>query len=448
MYQNFLEEHLKRALESNMNKNLQKKKLVIIGNGLATMQLLKELGHQQRYRITVLSAERVAHYNRIMLSSLLAQETDLNSITPCDHNWYKERHINVLLNHSVHQVDLENRVIQCVNGAQFNYDYLVFATGSRAFIPTMPGTGDYQKPDQKILEGVIGFRELIDVELMKKVSHQYQKAVVVGAGLLGIEAAVGLAKQGMNVTLIHRRDVLLNRQIDKNASALLINELRKRGITIITGHSPVALCGSPSSLTKNSNQVTEIELENGTRIGADLVVFATGIIPNTALAQASGLATKQGICINEQLQTSQSNIYALGECCEFNGNTYGLVAPIWNQARILAKQLLLSSDTPFSQRPRYIEESFATQLKVSGIDVHSMGIINASDTEQDCDELQFNDPARAIYKKILLHNHKIIGAVLYGDVSDSLWYFNLMQQQLSTESFRQNLIFGQALCTE
>jgi nitrite reductase (NADH) large subunit len=419
---------------------MTKKQLVIIGNGLATMQLLKELDHQTDYAVTVLSAENVPHYNRIMLSSLLAQETDLQSITPCDDAWYLERNVRVLLNHRVIKVDSQDQTLNCENGAQIHYDKLIFATGSRAFIPPMPGT---KMPD--VLEGVMGFRKLIDVDFMQQVTRLYKQAVVIGAGLLGIEAAVGLAKQGMDVTLLHRRDVLMNRQIDRQASDLLITELEARGIKIATGHGPIALEGSASG------KVCAVALDNGDKLPADLVIFATGIVPCTPLAQASGLLVKKGICVDAQLQTSQADIYALGECCEFEGNTYGLVAPIWNQARVLATLLLLlAKESPVKddELPVYQEESFATKLKVSGIDVHSMGIINVEETDLTCEVLEFNDSGHSIYKKILISDHKVVGAVLYGDVADSQWYFELLQQELSIEAFRQNLIFGQAFCDQ
>ncbi|NRA23935.1 MAG: NAD(P)/FAD-dependent oxidoreductase [Oleispira sp.] len=414
-----------------------KKQLIIIGNGLATMQLLKELDHQSDYQVTVLSAENVPHYNRIMLSSLLAQETDLQSITPCDDTWYQERNVKVLLNHRVTQIDSKSHSVSCENGAQFNYDKLIFATGSRAFIPSMPGT---QIPD--VLDGVMGFRKLIDVDFMQEVTRRYKKAVVIGAGLLGIEAAVGLVKQGMDVTLLHRRDVLMNRQIDSKASELLIEELQGRGINITTGHGPIALHGSQTGASETSN-VCAVELDNGDKLQADLVIFATGIVPCTPLAQESGLLVQKGICVDAQLQTSQSNIYALGECCEFEGNTYGLVAPIWNQARVLAKQLLRKVN---DEIPLYQEESFATKLKVSGIDVHSMGIINIEETDLKCELLEFNDFERSIYKKILISDHKVVGAVLYGDVADSQWYFELLQEEQNIDAFRQDLIFGKAFC--
>ena len=419
-------------------RNAMKKQLVIIGNGLATMQLLKELGHQQDYLITVLSAENVPHYNRIMLSSLLAQETDLQSITPCDDAWYQERNIHVLLNHRVTKVDSQNHTIACENGTIIGYDKLIFATGSRAFIPSMPGT---QMPNA--LAGVMGFRKLIDVDFMQHVTRLYKKAVVIGAGLLGIEAAVGLAKQGMDVTLLHRRDVLMNRQIDQNASNLLIKELTRRGIKIVTGSSPIALKGMSSNDPSEPHKVCAVELNNGDTLSTDLVIFATGIVPCTPLAQASGLVVEKGICVDAQLQTSADDIYALGECCEFEGNTYGLVAPIWNQARILAQQLLLKTN---DEIPAYFEEAFATKLKVSGIDVHSMGIINVNETNLDCEELEFNDVERSIYKKILTSNQRIVGAVLYGDVVDSQWYFELLQQERDIADIRQDLIFGQAFC--
>jgi nitrite reductase (NADH) large subunit len=426
---------------------MTKKQLVIIGNGLATMQLLKELGHQKDYLITVLSAEDVPHYNRIMLSSLLAQETDLESISPYNDSWYQERNINVLLNHNVIKVDSQKQSINCDNGAYFYYDTLVFATGSRSFIPPMPGT---QMPN--IFKGVMGFRKLIDVDVMQQVTRRYKKAVVIGAGLLGIEAAVGLVKQGMDVTLLHRRSIIMNRQIDSKASDLLIKELTERGINIATGHGPIALhSGAIETKTvadthegpSENRPVCSIELDNGDKLEADLVIFATGIVPCTALAQTTGLVVERGICVDAQLQTSHDNIYALGECCEFEGNTYGLVAPIWNQARVLAKQLTRQED---EEALDYYEESFATKLKVSGIDVHSMGIINAEETDLQCETLEFNDFERSIYKKILISDHKVVGAVLYGDVADSQWYFELLQQAQNIEAFRQELIFGQAFC--
>ena len=421
-----------------------KKQLIIIGNGLATMQLLKELNHQNDYQVTVLSAENVPHYNRIMLSSLLAQETDLQSITPCDDAWYQERNVQVLLNHRVSHIDAKSHSLSCENGVQFNYDKLVFATGSRAFIPSMQGT---QMPN--VLEGVMGFRKLIDVDFMQEVTSRYKKAVVIGAGLLGIEAAVGLVKQGMDVTLLHRRDVLMNRQIDSTASELLITELKGRGIKIATGHGPIGLSGTPTEQGSASSKVCAVELDNGDKLEADLVIFATGIVPCTPLALASGLVVEKGICVDAQLQTSQDDVYALGECCEFEGNTYGLVAPIWNQASVLAKQLLLLAKDEISSEdevPVYYEETFATKLKVSGIDVHSMGIINAEETERECETLEFNDFERSVYKKILISDHKVVGAVLYGDVADSQWYFELLQQERNIEDIRQELIFGQAFC--
>ena len=414
-----------------------KKQLVIIGNGLATMQLLKELEYQQTYQVTVLSAENVPHYNRIMLSSLLAQETDLQSITPCDDAWYQARNIQVLLNHRVINIDTSKQILSCKNDREFKYDKLIFATGSRAFIPPMPGT---EMPN--VLEGVIGFRKLIDVDFMQQVTRHYKKSVVIGAGLLGIEAAVGLAKQGMDVTLLHRRDVLMNRQIDRAASDLLIKELTHRGIKIVTGFGPVGLTSEPIA-ESDSHKVCAVELDNGEAISADLVVFATGIIPCTPLAKASGLKVQKGICVDAQLKTSDDLIYALGECCEFEGNTYGLVAPIWNQARILAQQLLLA---PSDKMPVYTEEAFATKLKVSGIDVHSMGIINPNESEQECEVIEFNDIERSIYKKIITSKQRVIGAVLYGDVVDSQWYFELLQQKRDITEIRKNLIFGQAFC--
>jgi len=411
----------------------ESEKLVIIGNGLAAMQLLKELDFQSQYQVCVLSAESVPHYNRIMLSSLLADEVNLTSITPCNDQWYQERNIQVHLNHKVQTINYQQQTLSCENGAEFHYDKLVFATGSQTYIPNIPGTFIDEIPD-----GVIGFRELFDVEYMRKIAAQHQNAVVVGAGLLGIEAAVGLINQGMKVTLLHRRDTVMNRQIDHTASELLKKELLQRGIQIITGNEPVKI--HKNTINQQIAQVCAVELDNGDKHPADLVVFATGIVPCVQLAQDSGLLVKKGIVVDQHMQTNQANVYALGECCEFNGTTYGLVAPIWNQAKVLAANLK-------GENARYQEAEFATKLKVSGVDVHSMGYINPEQIISGCEVIELQDFDAAVYKKILISNHKVVGAVLYGDVADSQWYFELLQDQQDISALRDGLIFGRAFCS-
>lgn len=411
----------------------ESEKLVIIGNGLAAMQLLKELDFQNQYQICVLSAELVPHYNRIMLSSLLADEVNLASITPCNDQWYQERNIQVHLNHKVQTINYQQQILSCENGAEFHYDKLVFATGSQTYIPNIPGTFIDEIPD-----GVIGFRELFDVEYMRKIAARHQNAIVVGAGLLGIEAAVGLINQGMKVTLLHRRDTVMNRQIDHTASELLKKELVQRGIQIITGNEPVKI--HKNTINQQVAQVCAVELDNGDKHPADLVVFATGIVPCVQLAQDSGLMVKKGIVVDQHMQTNQANVYALGECCEFNGTTYGLVAPIWNQAKVLAANLK-------GENGHYQETEFATKLKVSGVDVHSMGYINPEQITSGCEVIELQDFEAAVYKKILISNHKVVGAVLYGDVADSQWYFELLQDQQDISPLRDGLIFGRAFCS-
>lgn len=362
-----------------------------------------------------------------MLSSLLAEETDLASITPCDDDWYTQRNIEVRLNHKVASINYTTQTVMCENGAEVSYDKLVFATGSQAFIPNIPGTFIDERP-----EGVMGFRELYDVEYMRTLAESHQHAVVIGAGLLGIEAAVGLVNQGMNVTLLHRRDIIMNRQIDKTASDLLTSELHSRGITVTTGVEPV-------SIHKQGGHVSSVELDNGDKLLADLVVFATGIVPCAQLAEHTGLSSNRGILVDPQMRTSHANVYALGECCEFEGNTYGLVAPIWNQAKVLADNLKGITSL-------YQEEEFATKLKVSGVDVHSMGHINPSQVAEGCEVLELQDFDAAVYKKVLISDHKVVGAVLYGDVADSQWYYELLESQQDISDMRDTLIFGRAFC--
>lgn len=404
--------------------------LAIIGNGMACNRVLEELGSDHNYqRILILGDEAIPHYNRIMLSPLLADETSLQDITPHDTPWYQQRRIEVLLNQAVTAVDTDQRQITTDKGVVIEFDDLIFATGSRSFIPPVSGANH---PD------VIGFRTMSDVDHMLARLPELKQAVVIGAGLLGVEAAVGLKHQGVDVTLIHRNPVLMNRQLDATASGILERELIARGIKVRTGVSPqeIIRCGEQISSVRIATPEGEETLP------AQLVIFATGITPNAELAKEASLKTGRGIVVNNRMQASKPGIFALGECCEFDGNTYGLVAPIWDQAKVLANQLL----SPAESELHYIERTHLTKLKVSGLDVHSIGEFNAPD--DNCDELTLEDLTLGIYKKLILKNNRIIGVLCVGDVADSHWFYDLMVSETDVTPFRENLIFGQGYCEE
>jgi len=405
--------------------------LVIIGNGMASNRLLEELGTDHPYsQIHVLSDEPIAHYNRIMLSPLLADETTLEAITPHDATWYEEHRIAIHLDHAVSTIDKSAKKITCMNGNEFLYNALVFATGSRSAIPPLEGTDN---------RSVIGFRSMTDVDAMTERLADLEHATVIGAGLLGVEAAVGLRSRGVRVTLLHRNPVLMNRQLDETASKLLEHELIARGVDVITGATPQRLISTPTGelsaveLTKNGELITT---------PTQLVVFATGIIPNIELAASAGILTGRGICVNSKMETSEPNVYSLGECCEFDGTTYGLVAPIWDQAKVLARRLK-TQDTDKSTLIDYIERTHLTKLKVSGLDVHSIGEFDATD---NCEILDLKDLVDGIYKKLVIRNNRIIGVLCVGDVADSHWYFELMSENRDISAIRGQLILGQAYC--
>ena len=404
--------------------------LAIIGNGMACNRVLEELGEHHPYqRILIMGDESIPHYNRIMLSPLLAEETTLPAITPHEPSWYQQRRTEVLLNQTVNNLDIRERQLTTDKGVVIQFDDLIFATGSRSFIPPVPGA---DHPD------VIGFRTMSDVDRMLEKMPGLKQAVVIGAGLLGVEAAVGLRHHGIDVTLLHRNPVLMNRQLDATASGILERELTNRGIHVMTGVSPEEILSDSDAISA----VRVLTRDGVQSLPAQLVIFATGITPNAELAKEAGITTGRGIAVNSQMQTSEAGIYALGECCEFDGNTYGLVAPIWDQAKVLAKQLMSPSESDL----HYLERTHLTKLKVSGLDVHSIGEFNAPD--DSCDVLTLEDLTMGVYKKLILKNDRIIGVLCVGDVSDSHWFYDLMVSDIDVTPFRENLIFGEWYCEE
>lgn len=389
--------------------------LVIIGSGMAAARLVDALRRRGfGGSITLLGAERTLPYNRIMLSPLLAGEAEWQQLITRSAAWYEDNQIELRLGAAAVEVDREQKVVRCADGAELHYDALVFATGSRAALPPLPGID---------LPGVKGFRNFDDVTALQHASSTGGDAVVLGGGLLGLEAAVALSARGMRVTLVHRSAQLMNRQLDAVAAAYLQAAIEKRGVVVRTGIAPARVLGTVSP--------TAVELANGEQLAAELVVAATGIQPVTELAQQCGLAVQHGIVVDAEMRTSDSAIFAIGECNELNGETVGLVAPIWQQVDVLAANLC-------GEHQQFQQQAHVTMLKVSGIDVHVMGELEI-DAQSSIDQtaislkesrvLTFQDRGLGIYKKLVLRNGKVVGALLFGDVADSQLFFNLIQRQ-------------------
>lgn len=396
--------------------------LVVVGNGMAGMRTVEELLQlaPDLYDITVFGAEPHGNYNRILLSPVLAGEKSVGDIMLNTREWYAEYGITLHAGDPVVQIDRSRRLVHAQSGLQVRYDRLLIATGSRPFIPPVPGSD---------LDGVIGFRDIQDVETMLEASRQHHHAVVIGGGLLGLEAANGLLRQGMTVTVVHLHPSLMERQLDAPASALLQRALESSGLRFEMSAQTAELVGT--------DRVTAVRFKDGREIAADLVVMATGVRPNVDLARDSGLHCERAIVVDDTLQTYDPCVYAVGECVEHRRSTFGLVAPIWEQARVCAAHLAGAGHR------RYVQRATATKLKVTGVDLYSAGnIVGGADTE----DIVLRDPRRGIYKRLVLKDDCVVGAVLYGDVTDGPWYFDLIQRQAPITSIRQRLLFGQTLC--
>ncbi len=390
-----------------MTYAIRHRDLIVIGSGMAAIRLVETLRRRgDRRSIAVLGAERSLPYNRIMLSPLLGGETAWQHLVSHPAEWYEQNAIDLHLGCSVKNIDPALRRVHCADGLSLSYTELVFATGSRAAMPPIAGVD---------LPGVSAFRNVDDVTHLQKSARQGGSAVVLGGGLLGLEAAVALAARGMCVTLVHRASQLMNRQLDSVAAHYLQSAIEQRGVNVVTGFSPVAIEGDA--------RATAVLLDNGVRLDAQLVVVATGIKPVTGLASAAGLAVNRGIVVDAHLRTSDAHIYALGECCELNGETVGLVAPIWQQVDVLAANLCSEKDGGEPQQ--FTEQPYVTMLKVSGIDVHTMGDIELGEGARP---LVYQDRDHGIYKKLIVRDDKIIGALLFGDIADSQLFFNLVKQ--------------------
>jgi nitrite reductase (NADH) large subunit len=393
--------------------------LVVIGNGMAGCRAVEELlaRDPNRYRVTIFGAEPRVNYNRIMLSPVLAGEKCFDDIVINDASWYTDNGIALVAGDPVAAIDRAAKTVTTRSGLAESYDKLLIATGSDPFIIPVPG---------KDLPGVIAFRDMDDVDTMLAAADAGGDAVVIGGGLLGLEAAHGLSLRGMKVTVIHLMPTLMERQLDEAAGWLLKNALEARGQTILTGADTAEIVGD--------DKVEGVKLKDGTLIPASLVVMAVGIRPSVALARDAGLAIGRGIQVDDHMVTSDPAVLAVGECVEHDGQVYGLVAPLWDMCRSLADGLV---EAPSGYRGSVT----STKLKVSGIDVFSAGDFSGG---AGCEDIVLRDASRGVYKRVIVKDDRIVGAVLYGDTVDGNWYFDLLKKQEDVSDLRDLLIFGQA----
>ncbi|QUG78323.1 nitrite reductase large subunit NirB [Bacillus subtilis] len=382
-----------------------KKQLVLVGNGMAGVRAIEEILSvaKDEFQITIFGAEPHPNYNRILLSKVLQGDTDIKDITLNDWDWYEENNIQLYTNETVIKVDTENKTVITDADRIQPYDELILATGSVPFILPIPGA------DKK---GVTAFRDIKDTDTMLAASKQYKKAAVIGGGLLGLEAARGLLNLGMDVSVIHLAPFLMERQLDATAGRLLQNELEKQGMTFLLEKQTEEIVGD--------DRVEGLRFKDGTSIEADLVVMAVGIRPNTTLGAESGIPVNRGIIVNDYMQTEIPHIYAVGECAEHRGIAYGLVAPLYEQARVLAKHICGIETNP------YEGSVLSTQLKVSGVEVFSAGDFDES---EDKKAIKVFDEQDGIYKKIVLRGNQIVGAVLFGDSSEGNRLFSMIQKE-------------------
>lgn len=404
---------------TNTGAYQEKMKLVLVGNGLAGMRCLEDLLDMapDRYEVTVIGEEPWGNYNRIMLSPVLSGDKTIDDIMLHPHAWYSDKGIRFIAGDPAVRIDRPRKQVYTEKGEVVDYDRLILATGSKPFIPPIAGAD---------LKGVISFRDIYDINTMLDYCKTKKNAVVIGGGLLGLEAAYGLKQRGMNVTVLHLMDRIMERQLDSKASQMLRHSIEQKGISIITEANTEALVGV-------DGHVTQIRLKDGTVLEADLVVFAVGIRPNMALAQSAGLRCNRGVLVNDTMQTFDPSIYAVGECIEHRSQTFGLVEPLWGQAFICASHLAEHGSLTFKA------PTVPTQLKVSGCDVFSAGNFEPKD---DFEDIILNDEKRQIYKRIIIQKDKVVGAVLFGDTEDGVWYAELISDQTPISSIRNKLLFG------
>lgn len=396
-------------------------RLVVVGNGMAGMRTVEELLARapDRFDITVIGAEPQPNYNRILLSSVLAGEKTFGEIVINPRGWYDERGIRLMAGNPAVALDAAAKCLTLAGGESIAYDKLLLATGSKPLAPPIPGVG---------LPGVRAFRDIADVEAMTDAAGSGRRAVVIGGGLLGLEAAWGLKRRGMAVAVVHLMPTLMERQLDAAAGLLLQRDLDARGIVFFTNTQTEEILGTA--------RTEGVLLADGRQIAGDLVVLAIGIRPQIDLARGARLDVNRGILVGDDMRTSDPHVYAVGECVEHNGQLFGLVAPIWEQAKVCGARLA-GDDAAV-----YVPPLVFTSLKITGVDVFSAGELAAADDADE--EITLHDAKRGVYKKLILRNDRIVGSVLYGGVEDGPWYVELMRDKVDVAPFRDRLVFGRA----
>jgi nitrite reductase (NADH) large subunit len=398
-----------------------RERLIVVGNGMVGLRFVEELLARtgDRYQITVVGKEPQPAYNRVLLSSLLAGEVSAEDVRFRDGAWYADHGIELRLRTPAESIDAAARLLRLADGRRLAFDRLVLATGSQPIRPPVPGM---------TLPGVLTFRDLQDVEAIRAAAGRGRRAVVIGGGLLGIEAAYGLVRAGLEVSLLHLMDRLMERQLDPRAGQLLRTAVEAKGVRVLLEAETEAMVGDLAAAT--------VKLKDGRLLPADLVVVAIGIRPETELARQSGIACCRGIVVDDHLETSLPNVYAIGECAEHRGICYGLVEPGYAQARILAVRLAGGGEA-------YGGSVLATNLKVSGVSVFSTGEFLGQD---GAEEIIFSDLGLPAYKKLVIRRfaegQRLVGAVLFGDTADGLWYQELIKTGTPVGPMRTDLIFG------
>jgi nitrite reductase (NADH) large subunit len=396
--------------------------LIVIGNGMAAARLVDELARRAlgRYAIAVIGEEPRLAYNRVLLSALLADEVGFDDIELRPARWWRDRGVTLRYGVRATAVDAAARNVTLAGGTRLSFSKLVFATGSQPIKPDIPGMD---------LPGVLTFRDVDDVNAIAASKAAGTRVVVIGGGLLGLEAAYGLAKAGARVTLLHLMDRLMERQLDQRAALMLQRAVEARGIAVRLQAQTARIAGN--------GKVEGVELHDGTTIAADAVVVAVGIRANAALARTAGIEVGRGIVVDDHLETNAAGVHAIGECAEHRGCCYGLVEPAYEQAQLLARRLA-------GERASYPGSVLATNLKVSGVNVFSAGDFLGATAEAE--EIVLSDPAAGVYKKLVIAHGRLVGAVLFGDTADGLWYLDLIRTGSPVARLRDD-VFGRALAT-
>jgi nitrite reductase (NADH) large subunit len=402
----------------------QRQRLVVIGNGMSPGRALEKLFESapEAYEVTIFNAEPRVNYDRIMLSPVLSGEKSFDEIVIHGDGWYVEHGVTLYKGHKVVEIDREKRTVTSDQGVTEPYDKLIIATGSNPIVIPVPGHK---------FAGVLSYRDLDDVNAMLLAAKSRGSAVVIGGGLLGLEAAVGLKEQGMEVSVVHLMPTLMERQLDAPAGHLLKEAIEARGIKVYTKANTKEILGTDPAL--GPQRARAVRLEDGTELSADLVVMAVGIRPNAALAKQAGLTVNRGIVVGPDMRTSDPDVFALGECAEAHGQCFGLVAPLYDMAGVVAAQLSGAGESVFNPT------ATATKLKVTGINLFSAGDFAEGEGKQ---EIVLRDASRGVYRRLILQDNRLAGIVLYGDVSHGAWFFDLLKRGTDISDIRETLMFG------